>query len=143
MCKGYGSETPERRAFPRDAGAAAVEFAIILPLFLILIGGIIDFGRLFYAEIIVANASREGARMLAMGYSEQQAFDRASAASPNMDVFGGLVLSIPPRPCPADPQPEDSSQYTASVSFDWIIIDAFAPFGSPTPQSIAEMRCRG
>jgi Flp pilus assembly protein TadG len=43
-------------------GAAAVEFAIVLPLLLIFIFGIIEFGILLYDKAIVTNASREGAR---------------------------------------------------------------------------------
>jgi Flp pilus assembly protein TadG len=43
-------------------GAAAVEFAIILPLLVILVFGIIDIGLLLYNKQIITNASREGAR---------------------------------------------------------------------------------
>jgi Flp pilus assembly protein TadG len=43
-------------------GAAAVEFAIILPLLVTLVFGIIDMGLLLYNKQIITNASREGAR---------------------------------------------------------------------------------
>ncbi len=43
-------------------GAAALEFAIILPLLVILVFGIIDFGLLLYNKQVITNASREGAR---------------------------------------------------------------------------------
>ena len=43
-------------------GGAAVEFALILPLFILLIFGIIEFGLLLYNEHILTNACREGAR---------------------------------------------------------------------------------
>jgi hypothetical protein len=43
-------------------GAAAVEFAILLPLLLLLLAGLIDFGWLFYWNHTVTNASRAGAR---------------------------------------------------------------------------------
>ena len=43
-------------------GAAAVEFAIILPLLLILLFGIIEFGIILYDKAMITNASREGAR---------------------------------------------------------------------------------
>ncbi len=45
-----------------DRGAAAVELALILPVLLLLIGGIVDFGRAFFAQIIITNAASEGAR---------------------------------------------------------------------------------
>jgi len=43
-------------------GAAAVEFAIILPLLVTLVFGIIDVGLLLYNKQVITNASREGAR---------------------------------------------------------------------------------
>jgi len=43
-------------------GAAAVEFAIILPLLLILLFGMIEFGIILYDKAMITNASREGAR---------------------------------------------------------------------------------
>jgi Flp pilus assembly protein TadG len=46
----------------REAGAAAVEFGLILPLLLILLLGIMDYGYLFFVQLSVTNAAREGAR---------------------------------------------------------------------------------
>ena len=46
----------------RQEGAVAVEMALILTLFLTLIGGLIDFGDAWYMQQVVTNASREGAR---------------------------------------------------------------------------------
>ena len=43
-------------------GASAVEFAIILPLLLVLIFGIIESSIFFYNKAMITNASREGAR---------------------------------------------------------------------------------
>ena len=43
-------------------GAAAVEFAVIAPLFLLLLAGIIEFGQAFRIEHMLANATRRGAR---------------------------------------------------------------------------------
>jgi len=49
--------------FCRDQqGGYAVEFAIILPVFLLLIFGIVDFGHAWYMRHLMVNASREGAR---------------------------------------------------------------------------------
>ena len=45
-----------------DEGAAAVEFAIVLPLLLVLLFGIIEFGVLLFDKAMITNASREGAR---------------------------------------------------------------------------------
>lgn len=47
---------------PNRAGAAAVEFAIIAPLFLLLLAGIIEFGQAFHIQHGLSNAARRGAR---------------------------------------------------------------------------------
>lgn len=62
----------------RDRGAAAVEFALILPLLLLVLFAIIDFGRMFNAQITITEAAREGARAVAYG---QPAGPRVSAAT--------------------------------------------------------------
>ena len=46
----------------RTQGVAAVEFAFMGIILLLIIGGIIDFGHAFYIKQVVTNASREGAR---------------------------------------------------------------------------------
>ena len=45
-----------------DRGAVATEFALLLPVFLTLLIGIIEFGMIMYGREIVTNATREGAR---------------------------------------------------------------------------------
>jgi len=50
---------PSPQASP---GAAAVEFALVLPLFLALLFGIVEFGLVMHAKGIITQASREGAR---------------------------------------------------------------------------------
>lgn len=51
------------RRLGSSRGAELVEFAIILPLLLTLVGGIIDFALMMQAFEAVSNAAREGARM--------------------------------------------------------------------------------
>ena len=43
-------------------GAAVIEFAVIGPLLVLLILGVIEFGRMVMVQQILTNASREGAR---------------------------------------------------------------------------------
>lgn len=51
-----------KRNLRAENGSIAVEFAIIIPLFLFLILGGLDFAHMFYIEHVVTTASREGAR---------------------------------------------------------------------------------
>src|SRR5918999_4990271 len=48
-------------------GAAAVEFALLLPLLVLLLFGFIQFGIAFNTKIQATNAAREGARMAVVG----------------------------------------------------------------------------
>ncbi|MBS0152442.1 MAG: pilus assembly protein [Nitrospira sp.] len=45
-----------------ERGAAATEFALLLPVFLMILFGIIEFGMIMYGREVVTNAAREGAR---------------------------------------------------------------------------------
>ena len=45
-----------------ERGAVAAEFAILLPVLLIILFGIIEFGMIMYGRELVTNAAREGAR---------------------------------------------------------------------------------
>ena len=47
----------------KENGQSAVEFALVLPILLLIVCGILDFGWLFYNQLSVENACREGARV--------------------------------------------------------------------------------
>ena len=51
-----------RKIFGGGEGQALVEFAIVLPILMILLVGMMEFGLLFYNKHVITNASREGAR---------------------------------------------------------------------------------
>ncbi|MGB9690018.1 TadE/TadG family type IV pilus assembly protein [Thermogutta sp.] len=46
----------------RPSGVAVVEFAVVAPIFFLLILGLIEFGRMVMVQQVITNASREGAR---------------------------------------------------------------------------------
>ena len=50
-----------------DSGAAGIEFALIVPVFVIIITGLIQFGAIFFLQSNMSNAAREAARSLAVG----------------------------------------------------------------------------
>jgi Flp pilus assembly protein TadG len=58
----------------REQGVGMVEFGIVLPFLLVVIFGMVDFGRIIAANTTVADAARQGAR--------QMAPDAASTDSP-------------------------------------------------------------
>ena len=53
-----------------QAGAELVEFALVLPILLLVFGGIVDFGLLLQRQQVITNAAREGARLAVLpGYT--------------------------------------------------------------------------
>lgn len=52
-----------RKGFTSESGASAVEFALLLPLLMMLVFGIVEFGFALYRQAVLTNASREGARV--------------------------------------------------------------------------------
>ena len=54
-----------------ESGAELIEFALVLPLLLLIVLGIIDFGFLFQRYEVITNAAREGARVAVLpGYGD-------------------------------------------------------------------------
>ena len=69
-----------RRFRQNERGAELIEFALILPLLLGMLAGIVDFGRLFQRLEVTTNAAREGARLASLpGYSETDVQNRVRA----------------------------------------------------------------
>jgi len=56
------SRLRQHRRFASESGVAAIELAIALPVLMLILFGIINFGTVFYDYIVITNAAREGAR---------------------------------------------------------------------------------
>jgi len=67
-----------------EKGASSVEFAIILPVLILILFGIFEFGRAYLDYLAITHAAREGARLAAVGnYSEAEVRERAYPVSPS------------------------------------------------------------
>jgi Flp pilus assembly protein TadG len=53
---------PSRRRSGRGRGQALTEFALVIPIFMLVLSGILDFGFLLYSRMTVISTAREGAR---------------------------------------------------------------------------------
>jgi len=99
-----------------DRGAAAVEFALCLPLLLLLLFGLIDFGRALNAQLTLTQAAREGVRLAALGYPAAEVQARADAAAPELSGVSVTVAAS----CPPDAGPAADAVVNVSYSFSFI-----------------------
>lgn len=67
MMRRLRARRPAKRLSKPERAQSLVEFCLIIPVFLILVFGVIDFGMGLRAYITVAQATREGARFAAIG----------------------------------------------------------------------------
>lgn len=82
-------------------GSAAVEFAIILPLLMTLLLGIVEFGYLFNQQISLTQAAREGAREYALHHG-QPGFDLTTTVQNAAPSLGTVTAtSDPTSGCPS------------------------------------------
>ena len=92
-----------RHKLHREEGAAAVEFALIVGLLMMLVFGMMEYGLAFWQIQSLRAATREGARVAAVGGDASQ----VQAAVVNASTgalpagFGGITIS-PAGGCPTD-----------------------------------------
>jgi Flp pilus assembly protein TadG len=73
------------RVGKEERGQAMVEFALVLPIFMLLIFAIVDFGMGFHAYITVTNSAREGARLGAVRGTQAEILKRVQDTSDTLD----------------------------------------------------------
>lgn len=120
----------------RERGVAAVEAALVLPVLLLLIMGIIDLGRALATKQEVTHATREAVRVYAVTHDHDLAMQAFA------DGTAGLACTTPtitPEPCVEG----EEVAVSATCDFDFV-----TPLGDRLPVldqigSTAVMRCGG
>ncbi len=90
-----------REGLRTERGATAVEFALIVPLLIVLVIGIAEFGRAFQVQGTLSAAAREGVRLMALQNdpAAARAAVRNAAASLDPGITDGQI-TISPASCP-------------------------------------------
>ena len=78
-----------------NRGQTLVEFALIIPIFLLLVFGMMDFGIVLNQYLVVTAAAREGARSAAIGNSDSGSIAVVKAAAATIDQ-GQLMVTVTP-----------------------------------------------
>ena len=133
-----------------DEGAQLVEFALVLPLLLLVMLGIAEFGFIFQRYEVVTNAAREGARMAVLpGYGNADVQARVAAyvssgrvpttvSNPNVIVEDASIPVGGGRP------PIAAKRVTVTYTYTFQFLNALAAFfGSRAAvplSAVSEMR---
>ena len=90
---------PPKKLPPKngEAGQSLFEFALTLPIFLLLVFGLVDLGRGFYYYNLLANMAREGARYAIVAPRDTtEITNKVRSAAIGLDTSGPLSVTVTP-----------------------------------------------
>ena len=125
--------TDERR------GQSLVEFALILPIFILLLMGIVDLGRGVYAFNTVSNAAREGARLAIVDQTIAHIQDHAAEAAVSMGIDPDDVvvdfrdITTPDAPGSCDGAVAGDDNNTGAIVFCIAVVTVPYEYQAATP----------
>jgi len=125
------------RLLRSERGAAAVEFALVLPILLAMLVGIMEFGHYYNAQLTLTNAAREGARSMAITKVVDTAKTQAQSAAGSLSPVPTIAnISVSPATCTS------GATVTTTVKY---YVPAFTGLYGPglTLTGKAAMRCGG
>ena len=85
--------TQTRKLMQRNEGASIVEFAIILPVFLLLILGIIEFSLVMFISSVIEGATNNVARLNKTGFERSTNPDETARKNEDLARIRDLILS--------------------------------------------------
>jgi Flp pilus assembly protein TadG len=109
-------------------GQALVEFALVIPIFLVIVLGIFDLGRAVFANSTLTNAAREGARLAIVNQNVASVQSRTvnqaiSLGLANGDVAVHYYLDDGSIPVAVEPLPANDSACSAStMPLDCVVV---------------------
>ena len=130
-----------RNRLRSERGATAVEFAFIVPLLIVLVLGIAEFGRAFQVQGTLSAAAREGVRLMALQNdpAAAKAAVRNAATSLNPAITDAQI-GITPTSCPV----LNSGSTTVKLTITYPMPYMTGFFGSGvTMTGTGVMRCNG
>ncbi|AMB41237.1 pilus assembly protein TadE [Paenarthrobacter ureafaciens] len=130
----------------KERGAVAIEMAILLPLLLLILIGIIEFGRVLNVQVSLTQAAREGARYAAVHYQDG-ALDVSGTALAAAPSLNGLGVTVSDNAASCSP----GSNVTVTTSVALPSMSGFLDagfFGAPgifpmNMSGVGVMRCGG
>ena len=130
-----------RNRLHNERGATAVEFAFIVPLLIVLVLGIAEFGRAFQVQGTLSAAAREGVRLMALQNDPAAAKAAVRNAAPSLNpALTDAQITITPTSCPV--VNAGSTTVRLTITYPMPYLTGF--FGSTvTMTGTGVMRCNG
>jgi len=117
-----------------ERGAAATEFALLLPVFLLILFGIIEFGMIMYGREVVTNAAREGARAgIVQGPPKRTAGDITTIANNYLTGTGINQADVTFTPAGVGLASPNTLTVTAVYNYNFLIPYIPNVLGVPNP----------
>lgn len=130
----------------RERGAAAVEFALLLPVLLLILLGILEFGRAFNTQITLTQAAREGVRVMAIDGNDENVEPTVIRSAVSMDP-ASMQIAIQTRNPATAAAPTAATicsageEVTVRIDYDLPSLTGF--FGSLNLAGQGVMQCGG
>jgi Flp pilus assembly protein TadG len=117
----------KHRRHRRQRGQSLLEFALVLPLLLIFLFAIIDFGMALRSYVTITNAGREGARYAVTCQTDADIQNRVVSTSSGLLTTADVSVEFTPtgNPCssgtyPASPPVDGQVEVEVSYLYEWI-----------------------
>ena len=125
-----------------ERGATVVEFAFIVPLLIVLVLGIAEFGHAFQVSGTLSAAAREGVRVMALQNDRAAAIDAARNAAAGLNPALTVGQVKVPATCPAPGPGGQTATVQLTIDYPMPFLTGF--FGSSiTLHGTGVMRCNG
>jgi Flp pilus assembly protein TadG len=124
----------------QERGASAVEFAFIVPLLIVLVLGIAEFGHAFQVQGTLSAAAREGVRAMALQNDPAAARAAVRNATSTLDpAISDADITITPSACPVG---GGTTNVRLTIDYSMPFLTSF--FGSGVDLTgTGVMRCNG
>jgi Flp pilus assembly protein TadG len=128
----------------KEHGAELIEMAIVLPLLLLVILGIVDFGFMFQRYVVLTNAAAEGARVASLpGYTTADVISRVASYATNGGITGTVSAVSTPVTLPgSDGGTWPGRQVTVTYVYTFNYIGPIASFFGSGPNGTVTLRSR-
>jgi Flp pilus assembly protein TadG len=115
-----------------------VEFALVLPILVMLLVGIIEFGSAYNTQLALQASAREGARAaLRRSPAEVESAARNAAAPHGTEI----AVDLSGADCPATSEPWAGDEAEVTVSKDFTFEIPFVSLGTVELHATGVMRC--